>query len=83
MNLVLAETFITFFGLPIDFTAIVHFGWKMGKSLCVLTGFILSTSGTENCKDRKIAKFNLHFHLYGHFYNMQIGKILALADFAA
>ena len=44
---------------------------------------IVFFSGTENCKDRKIAKFNLHFHLYGHFYNMQIGKILALADFAA
>lgn len=45
MNLVLAETLIAVFGLPVDFLASYYYGWKMGKSLCVLTGFILSTSG--------------------------------------
>ena len=45
MNLVLAETLIAVIGLPIDFLASYYYGWKMGKSLCVLTGFILSTSG--------------------------------------
>ena len=45
MNLVLAETLIAVFGLPIDFLASYYYGWKMGKSVCILTGFILSTSG--------------------------------------
>merc|ERR1712079_566794 len=45
MNLVLAETLITLYGLPVDFTASLHFGWKMGKSLCKATGFILTTTG--------------------------------------
>ena len=45
MNLVLAETMITIFGLPIDFLASYYFGWKMGKNLCLATGFILTTAG--------------------------------------
>ena len=45
MNVALAETLITLFGLPVDFTASLNFGWKMGKNLCKATGFILTTSG--------------------------------------
>ena len=45
MNLVLAETLIAVFGLPIDFLASYQYGWKMGKSFCVITGFIHTFSG--------------------------------------
>ena len=45
MNMVLAEFIIAAFGLPIDFTASFYHGWKMGKTLCHITGFILTTTG--------------------------------------
>ena len=45
MNLVLAEMIIASYGLPVDFTASYHYGWKMGKPLCLATGFILTTVG--------------------------------------
>ena len=45
MNLIIAESLITMYGLPVDFTATYHFGWKMGENLCKATGFILTTSG--------------------------------------
>lgn len=43
--MVLAEFIIAAFGLPIDFTASFYHGWKMGKTLCHFTGFILTTTG--------------------------------------
>ena len=46
MNLVFAEMFIASYGLPIDFTASITFGWKLGRKLCLATGFILTSSGT-------------------------------------
>ena len=45
MNLIIAESLITMYGLPVDFMATYHFGWKMGEKLCKATGFILTTSG--------------------------------------
>ena len=45
MNLIIAESLITMYGLPVDFTATYYFGWKMGENLCKATGFILTTSG--------------------------------------
>ena len=45
MNLIIAESLITMYGLPVDFMATYHFGWKMGEHLCKATGFILTTSG--------------------------------------
>ena len=45
MNMVFAEFIIAAFGLPVDFTASFYHGWKMGKTLCHLTGFILTTTG--------------------------------------
>ena len=45
--MVFAETLIASYGLPIDFAASFNYGWKLGKNLCVTTGFILTTSGTQ------------------------------------
>ena len=45
MNLVFAETIIAAFGIPVDFTASILHGWKMGKILCYVTGFLLTFSG--------------------------------------
>ena len=45
MNLVVAESIITIYGLPTDFLASYHFGWKMGKTLCLVSGVLLTISG--------------------------------------
>ena len=45
MNLVFAETIIAVYGIPVDFTASLLQGWKMGKMLCYTTGFLLTFSG--------------------------------------
>ena len=47
MNLVFAEFIIAAYGLPIDFTASLYYGWKLGRKLCVATGFILISSGSK------------------------------------
>ncbi len=59
MNMIFAETLIASYGLPVDFTAAYYRGWKMGKDLCLATGFILTTAGSylglktgkDNCSD--------------------------------
>ena len=43
--MVFAELIIASYGLPVDITASFNYGWKMGKSLCLTTGFILTTTG--------------------------------------
>ena len=45
MEWFLAETVIACYGLPVDFLASLGYGWKMGKTLCIATGFILTTVG--------------------------------------
>ncbi len=45
MNMILAETIIACFGIPVDSVASFQHGWKMGKRFCFATGFILSTAG--------------------------------------
>jgi hypothetical protein len=45
MNMILAETIIACFGVPVDTIASIQFGWKMGKDFCLTTGFILTTLG--------------------------------------
>ena len=43
--MVFAEFVIAAFGLPVDFMASFYHGWKMGQTLCHVTGFILTTTG--------------------------------------
>ena len=45
MNMILAETIIACFGIPVDALASWQHGWKSGKELCEATGFILTTTG--------------------------------------
>jgi hypothetical protein len=47
MNMILAETFIACFGVPVDSIAAFQLGWKLGKNFCYLTGFTLATTGTS------------------------------------
>jgi hypothetical protein len=52
MNLILAETIIAGYGIPIDSIATFQHGWKMGKEVCLATGFILTTTGLTNLQYR-------------------------------
>ena len=52
INLVVAEFMIACYGIPVDFMASWQRGWKMGKVLCQVTGFVLTTAGTH--KNREI-----------------------------
>ena len=45
MNLVFAELVTAGYGIPVDFTASLQHGWKMGKGMCNATGFLLTLSG--------------------------------------
>ena len=45
MNLILAELVSSAYGIPIDITAALQNGWKLGKSVCTATGAILTLSG--------------------------------------
>ena len=46
MNLIFTELILSF-GLPVDFIAAYTNGWKMGKNMCELTGFVLTTAGNN------------------------------------
>ena len=45
MNLIIAEFIIAGYGLPVDLTTSVLYGWKLGKNMCLITGFLLTLSG--------------------------------------
>ena len=45
MNLIFAEAIMAMFGIPINFTASVMHGWKLGKTMCNIFGFALTLGG--------------------------------------
>ena len=45
MNLIVAELLMASYGIPIDFVASLLHGWKLGKTMCNVTGFLLTLSG--------------------------------------
>ena len=53
MNLILSDTIIAGFGVPVDTIATFQHGWKLGRDLCLVTGFILTTTGNNSLQNRK------------------------------
>ena len=47
MHIVVAELLFSAFGIPIELIGSMQHGWKMGKGVCYLTGFILTSTGTN------------------------------------
>ena len=45
MNLIIADFITAGYGVPVDFVASLLYGWKLGKSMCLFTGFLLTLSG--------------------------------------
>ena len=45
INLIFAELISCSYGIPIDITAALQHGWKLGKEMCNTTGAILTLSG--------------------------------------
>ena len=45
VNLIFAELISSAYGIPMDITAALQYGWKLGKGLCNATGVILTLSG--------------------------------------
>ena len=45
VNLIFAELISSAYGVPMDITAALQYGWKLGKVLCNATGVILTLSG--------------------------------------
>ena len=45
MNLIFAELIMAMFGVPVNFTASIMHGWKMGELMCNIFGFLLTLGG--------------------------------------
>ena len=45
MNLIIAELILAGYGVPVNFTNSLLYGWKLGKNMCLLHGFFLTLSG--------------------------------------
>ena len=45
VNLIFAELISSAYGIPMDITAALQYGWKLGRELCNATGVILTLSG--------------------------------------
>ena len=67
--MVFAEFFIASYGLPIDFAASLYYGWKLGRKLCLATGFILTSSG------EKFTFLQIHIFQDARFSKLTILKI--------
>ena len=47
MNLIFADVVIAAYGIPVDFTAALNYGWKMGRDMCYSSGFLLTMCGNS------------------------------------
>lgn len=45
MNMIFAELVMVLFGVPVNFIASIQYGWKMGKTVCDVFGFLLTLEG--------------------------------------
>ena len=45
MNMIFAELIMALYGLPVDFASSLFHGWKLGKDMCYVTGFLVTMSG--------------------------------------
>ena len=45
MNITFSELIMSVFGVPVDFTASLQLGWKLGEEFCQVTGFLLTLLG--------------------------------------
>ena len=45
MNLTVCELLVALLGLPVDAVAAAQLGWKMGRTVCWITGFTLTFLG--------------------------------------
>ena len=45
MNITFSELIMSVFGVPVDFTASLQLGWKLGAEFCQVTGFLLTLLG--------------------------------------
>ena len=45
MNLIFAEMINCTYGVSIDISAALQHGWKLGRTVCNTTGFLLTLSG--------------------------------------
>ena len=45
MNITFSELIMSVFGVPVDFTASLQLGWKLGSEFCRVTGFLLTLLG--------------------------------------
>ena len=48
MNLIFAEMINCTYGVSIDISAALQHGWKLGRTVCNTTGFLLTLSGKYN-----------------------------------
>ena len=48
MNLIIADFITAGYGVPVDFVASLLYGWKLGKNMCLFTGFLLTLSGESS-----------------------------------
>ena len=45
MNMIFAELVMVLFGVPVNLIASIQHGWKMGKTVCDVFGFMLTLEG--------------------------------------
>ena len=45
MNMIFAEMIMALYGVPVDFVSSLMHGWKLGKNMCYVTGFLVTLSG--------------------------------------
>ena len=45
INLTVGELLVALLGIPVDAVAAAQLGWKMGRAVCCLTGFMLTFLG--------------------------------------
>ena len=62
MNMIFAELVMVLFGVPVNFIASIQHGWKMGKTVCDVFGFLLTLEG-ESETLTSTSKKNLDLNL--------------------
>ena len=75
MNLIFAEMINCTYGVSIDISAALQHGWKLGRTVCNTTGFLLTLSGKYNRIIIVFYKLLIRNHIYKHMIVSFLGMV--------
>ena len=78
MNMIFAELIMALFGVPVNFTAALQHGWKLGETFCHAHGFLLTLE--SKYQFNTLLSYSFSYSTYRNPRHISIRYLLCKVD---